>query len=53
MDYIKLPGTMGHSGGKLIYSNNPEAINKYHIGYPLRNAGKYIPSAQPFPKEKS
>ena len=41
MGYIKLPGTMGHSGGKLIYSNNPEAINKYHIGYPLRNAGKY------------
>ena len=50
MGYIRLPGTMGHSGGKLIYSNNPEAINKYNIGFAML---VNIPSAQPFPKAKS
>lgn len=41
MKYTALPSAMRYSGGKLIYSNNPEAINRNDIGYPLRNAGKF------------
>lgn len=52
MGYIKLPGTMGHSGGKLIYSTiQKQSIN---IISAIRFAMLVnIPSAQPFPKAKS
>ena len=40
MSYSSLPSKMGYSGSTLVYSNNPEGIERSHVGI-LRNTGCY------------